>query len=330
MLGITRRQFITLLGGIAAWPLAARGQQRALPVIGFPNGLSPDGFADRLRAFHQGLKDAGFAEGENVTVEYRWSDGQFDRLPTLAAELVRRQVNVIAAPGGANLALAAQSATRAVPIVFMVAEDPVKLGLVASLARPGGNLTGVNVFNDEIVAKRLEILCRLVPNAARVAVLINPSDPDQMDTVVRDLEAAARVIGLQIMVLKASTSAQIDAAFATLERERPDALFVTGDTLFTGRRFQLVNLASYHHLPATYSTRSFPDVGGLMSYGSNVTDAYRQVGSYTGRILKGEKPVNLPVVQPTKFELVINNQAARILGVTVPPMLLAIADEIIE
>ena len=328
MPSMRRREFVTLLGGAAAWPLAARAQQPAMPVIGFLYPTSPDTIPDRVLGFRQGLKDVGFAEGENVAIEYRSPDGQFDRLPAMAAELVRRQVAVIAA-GNLASALAAKAATTTIPIVFVVAEDPVRLGLVASLARPGGNLTGINYFNIEVTAKRLELLRELMPGATRVAVLVNPANP-ATETTLRDVEPAARAMGLQLQVLKAGTSREIDAAFATFVRERPDALFVGGDSFFVSRRFQLVNLASRHAVPATFSNRDFAEVGGLISYGANPADAYRQVGVYAGRILKGAKPADLPVVQASKLELVINAQAARTIGLTVPDKLLATADEVIE
>ena len=324
-----RRAFITLLGGAVSWPLVARAQQPAMPVIGFLEPRSPDTIADQLRAFRQGLKDTGYVEGENVAVEYHWAENQPDRLPALAAELVRRQVAVIVAAGGTASALAAKSATTTIPIVFIVAEDPVGVGLVASLARPGGNLTGINFFSAELVAKRLELLRELVPAATRVAVLVNPAGPGH-EITLRDVEPAARAMGLQIQVLNASTSSEINAAFATFVRERPDAVFVSLDVFFISRRAQLVNLASRHALPATFSNRDCAEIGGLMSYGASITDAYRQTGVYSGRILKGAKPADLPVVQATKFELVINAETARMLGLIVPPSLLATADELIE
>jgi putative tryptophan/tyrosine transport system substrate-binding protein len=326
-----RREFLTLLGGAAAtaWPRAARAQQTAMPVIGFLDTRSPDGMTDRLRAFRDGLKDSGYVERENVAIEYRWAENQLDRLPELAAELVRRQVAVIATPT-TYPALAAKAATTTIPIVFIAPEDPVRLGLVASLARPGGNLTGINLFSGELAAKRLEFLREMVPGAARIALLVNPANVLTTETTLRDVEAAARTMGLQIQVLNASTIREINAAFATLVRERPDAVFVGLDVFLNSRRAQLVNLASRHAVPATFSNRDFAEIGGLMSYGTNIADAFRQVGIYAGRILKGAKPADLPVMQSTKFELVINAQAARVLGLTVPPTLLARADEVIE
>ena len=324
-----RREFVSLLGGTAlAWPLAARAQQAVMPVIGFLDTRSPDGMTDRLRAFREGLKDSGYVERENVAIEYRWAENQLDRLPELAAELVRRQVAVIAATSTYS-AFAANAATTTTPIVFLVGEDPVRLGLVASLARPGGNLTGINNFAGELTVKRLELLREMVPGAARIAVLVNPANT-ATETALSDAAAAARVMGLQIQVLNASTSREIDAAFATFVRERPDAVFVSLDVFFISRRAQLVNLASRHALPATYPLREFAEVGGLMSYGTNIADTFRHIGVYAGRILKGAKPADLPVVQSTKFELVINAWSARILGLAVPPTLIAAADEIIE
>jgi putative ABC transport system substrate-binding protein len=327
---IRRREFIITLGGAAvAWPLAAPAQQSpAMPVIGFLNSQSPDAYAQRVRGFRQGLKDAGYVEGENVAIEYRWAEAQVDRLPALAAELARRQIVVIVAANTPS-ALAAKAVTTTIPIVFNVAEDPVKLGLVASLARPGGNLTGINFFSGELAAKRLELLSELVPAAARIAVLANPTGPTAEPTL-RDMKPAARAMGMQIKVLNASTSGEINAAFATFMHERADALFVNPDGLFTTRRVQLAHLTTRHAIPAIYWSREFPEVGGLMSYGSDQSDNYRQVGVYTGRILKGAKPADLPVVQSSKFELVINAETARMLGLTVPPMLLARADEVIE
>ena len=324
-----RREFVSLLGGTAlAWPLVARAQQPAMPVIGFLDTRSPDGMTDRLRAFREGLKDSGYVERENVAIEYRWAENQLDRLPELAAELVRRQVAVIAATSTYS-AFAANAATTTTPIVFLVGEDPVRLGLVASLARPGGNLTGINNFTGELTVKRLELLREMVPGAARIAVLVNPGNI-AIETTLRDVQSAARVMGLQIQVLKASTSREIDAAFATFVRERPDAVFVGLDVFFISRRAQLVNLASRHALPTIYPLRDFAEFGGLMSYGTNIADTFRHIGVYAGRILKGAKPADLPVVQSTKFELVINAWTARMLGLAVPPTLIATADEVIE
>ena len=325
-----RRDFITLLGGAAtAWPLAARAQQSAMPVIGFLNPTSLDSNVDHLRAFRQGLKEAGYVEGENVAIEYRWAENQIDRLPALAAELARKQVAVIATTGATSAASAAKAATTTIPIVFLTGADPVESGLVASLARPGGNLTGINLLAIELTAKRLELLRDMVPAATRLAVLVNPAGVAP-ETTLRDVEAAARAMRLQVQVLNAGTSPQINAAFATFMRERPDALFVGADPFFVSRRVQLVHLASRHAVPAAYTQRTYAEAGGLMSYGSSLTDAFRQVGVYTGRILKGAKPADLPVVRSTKFELVINAETARMLGLTIPDKLLALADEVIE
>jgi len=328
-----RRDFTLLGGAIVAWPLAARAQQAAMPAIGFLDGRSVDSLTDRLRAFRQGLKDVGYVEGENVTIIYRWAENQVDRLPDLAAELVRRPVAVIVASGGPNVVFAAKAATTTIPILFLTAEDPVRLGLVASLARPGGNLTGINFLNRELASKQLELLRELVPAATRVAVLVDPTNVSVTESILREVGLFARGTGLKVQVLRASTSAEIDAAFAVFTSsasERPNALFVSQDPFLNTRRLQLSLLAMRHGVPAMYSGREFAEVGGVMSYGSNITDAYRQIGAYAGRILKGAKFADLPVVQSSKFELVINVQAARILGLTIPPTLLATADEVIE
>jgi putative tryptophan/tyrosine transport system substrate-binding protein len=325
-----RREFITLVGGAAmTWPVAARAVD-AMLVIGFLDSRSPEGLTDRLRAFRQSLKDAGFVEGENVAIVYRWAENQLDRLPALAAELVRRGVAIIVTGGGAAVAFAAKAATTTIPIVFGVGEDPVRLGLVGSIARPDGNLTGINFLVGELTAKRLELVRALVPAATRVAVLVNPSHATNAASTLRDVEPAARAMGLQVQVLNASTNREIDAAFATIVRERPDILFVGNDAFFNARRVQLALLAGRHGVPAILSDREYAEAGGLMSYGSNIMDVYRQMGIYAGRVLKGAKPADLPVVQSSKFELVINAQTARMLAINVPPSLLAIADEVIE
>jgi putative ABC transport system substrate-binding protein len=318
---------ITLLGGAAAWPLAAHAQQ-TIPAIGFLDNRSLDVVRERLRAFRQGLRETGHVEGENVTIVYRFAEDQVDRLPELAADLVRRQVAVIATSGD-DVALAAKAATMAIPISFIVSQDPVRLGLVSSIARPGGNLTGINFVAGELLAKRLELLRALVPSAARVAVLINPVVTTR-EAILRDLEAAARAMGLQIHVVHAGTRQEIDAAFATFARDRPDALFISTDTFFTTRRVQLVSLAMRHAIPTAFSNRESAEIGGLMSYGSNILDAWHQSGVYVGRILKGEKPAVMPVTQSNKFELVINQQTARAIDLVVPQSLLVAADEVIE
>jgi putative ABC transport system substrate-binding protein len=326
-----RREFITLLGGAAAaWPLAASAQRSVIPVIGFLDPRSPEGVADRLRGFRQGLKETGHIEGETVTTEYRWAENQVNRLPELAADLVRRQPAVIIASGGLDPALAAKAATTTIPVLFLTAEDPVRLGLVASLARPGANLTGVNFLNAELATKRLELLLELVPGAKRIAVLVNPVDATNAKSTLSAIEPAARTIGLQIQVLTASTSREIDAAFAIIGRDRPDAVYVGQTPFLNVRRVQLAQLAARYMVPASYSGREFSEVGGLMSYGSDIADAYRQVGIYAGRILKGAKPADLPVVQANKFELIINAQTARMLGLDLSAQLLARADEVIE
>jgi putative tryptophan/tyrosine transport system substrate-binding protein len=329
-----RREFIALLGAGAAsslaWPLAARAQQAALPVVGFVSGGSPDASARYAVAFRKGLNEAGYVEGQNVTVEYHWLEGQYDRLPALMADLVGRQVAVLATPGSLPTTLAAKAATATIPIVFSVGEDPVGLGLVTSLARPGGNATGINFFLNEVVAKRLRLLHDLVPKAVRVAVLVNPANAASAESTLRAVQEAAPAMGLQIPILKASTIGEIDAAFATIARERPDALFVGPDAYFSARRVQFATLTARERIPSAYSNRDPVEAGGLMSYGTNLADTYRQVGVYTGNILKGAKPTDLPVLQSTKFELVINLQTARALGIEVPPGVLSIADEVIE
>jgi putative ABC transport system substrate-binding protein len=326
-----RREFITLLGGATvAWPLAARAQQQpTMPVIGFLNPTSPDGMTDRLRAFRQGLKDTGYIEGENVRIEYRWAENQLDRLPMLAAELVRQGVNVIAATGGEATASAAKAATMTIPIVFGVTEDPVLYGLVASHSRPGGNATGVNFLIAELGSKQLGLLHELVPAAARVGLLVNPKF-SATERAIRDVTAAASTMGLQVDVVRASDSREIESVFGTLVHNKADALLVGPDAFFASRRLQLAILAARHALPAVYNVREYPEAGGLMSYGTNIRDAYHQIGVYVGRILKGAKPTDLPVVQAVKFELVINLPTARALGIEVPPNLLARADEVIE
>jgi putative tryptophan/tyrosine transport system substrate-binding protein len=326
---IRRREFIFTLGGAAAaWPLAARSQQPAMSVVGFVNAGSSD--VPLGAAFRKGLNETGYVEGQNVTVEYHWLERQFDRLPTLMADLVRRRVAVIATPAGNFAAQVAKAATTTIPIVFGVGDDPVKLGLVASLARPGGNLTGINFFSTELEAKRLGLLHELVPRAVRIAVLVNPANVPATESALRGIRDAARAMGLQIQVLNASTTSEIEAAFATLVRDRADALYVAGDVFFTSRRVQFATLAAHHRIPATYPSRQAVEAGGLMAYAADRVDMFRQVGSYTGQILKGAKPADLPVLQSTKFELLINLQTARALGLDVPPTLLARADEVIE
>src|SRR5713101_6567121 len=315
-----RRDFITLLGGAAtAWPLSARAQQQsAVPVVGFVNAGSLDMSANRPAAFRRGLSETGYVEGQNVTVEYHWFNGQYDRLPALMADLVRRRVAVIATPGTAPAALAAKAATTTIPIVFGVGDDPVKIGLVASLARPGGNATGINFFSQETTTKRLGLLHDLVPKAVHIAVLVNPANASVAEATLRDIPEAARARGLQIRVLKASTSREIEAAFATLGRAPADALFVAGDGFFTSRRVQFATLAMRYAIPAVYSGREYPEVGGLMSYGTDILDRFRQAGVMCGQILKGAKPADLPVMQSTKFEFVINLQTARALDLELP------------
>jgi len=324
-----RREFITLLGGATAWPLAARAQQAAMPVIGFLDaGSSAAERAQQVAAFRKGLAEGGYQDGQNVLLEFAWAEGQYGRFAELAADLVRRGVKVIAVPGSGTAAIAAKAATTTIPIVFGVAGDPVKEGLVASLNRPGGNATGINFFSSEVVAKRMQLLRELVPTAHRIALLVNPNDVENYQSTVREVEAAAG--GQQILGHEIVTGRDIDAAFARMAQEKADALFVAPGTFFNTRRVQLAVLAARHALPAIYSTRSYTEAGGLLSYGTDIFDAFRQVGVYTARILKGAKPADLPVLQSTKFELVINLNTARALGLTVPPGLLAIADEVIE
>jgi ABC-type uncharacterized transport system substrate-binding protein len=324
-----RRTFIAGLGSAAAWPVASRAQQAAMPVIGFVSLGSAGASATLVAAFRKGLGEAGYVEGRNVTVEYHWLQGKYDSLPGLMADLARRQVAVIAAPGSNAAAVAAKTATATIPIIFGAGDDPVKLGLVASLARPGGNATGINYFANEAVPKRLGLLHELVPKAVRVAVLVNPGGPSAESTL-RVVMEIAHGLGLQIEVFNTTTSTEINAAFATIARERPEALFVTADQFFFSRRVQLANLAARDRIPAAYAQREYVDAGGLMSYGTKAEDTYLQVGVYVGSILKGTKPADLPVVQSAKFEFAINLQTAKLLDIEVPPGLLATADEVIE
>ncbi len=323
-----RREFVTLLGGtVATWPLAARAQQPALPVIGFLNAASSDGYAHYVAGFRQGLAEAGYIESQNVAIEYRWAEGQYERLPALAADLVHRQVAVIVANTPA--AMVASAVTTTIPIVFSSAIDPVKAGLVASLNRPGGNITGVANFDDVLGAKRLELLRELVPKAEMIGLLINPNNPNA-ETIASRLQEAARTLGQQIRILNASTEGEVDAAFATLGELRIGAILVASDPFFVSRRDQIVALAARQTLPAIYQFREYPVGGGLMSYGASLADAYRQLGVYTGKILKGAKPAELPFQQVVKVEMIINLKTAKALGLTVPLSLLGRADEVIE
>ena len=326
-----RRAFIALLGGAAAaWPLTARAQQPARPVIGFINGGTADAYAPFVAAFRKGLNETGFVDGQNVRVEYHWLEGKYDQLPALMADLVRRRVTLIATPASGPAARAAKAATSTIPIVFSVAQDPVQLGLVASLARPRGNATGLNFFSREVAAKRLRLLHDLVPKAVRVAVLLNPANTGSAEATLREVQEAAPAMGLQIQILKATTIAEINAAFASFARERPDALFLAGDGFFTDRRVQFATLTARDRIPATGAESQFVKAGLLMSYGTDLAETFRQVGDYAGRILKGEKPAELPVLQSTKFEFVLNLQTAQALNIEVPPGVLSIADEVIE
>jgi putative ABC transport system substrate-binding protein len=326
-----RREVISLLGAAAsAWPLTARAQQPALPVVAFLRTGSPDGSARFVTAFNKGLNETGYVDGQNVKVDYHWLEDQYDLLPALMADLVRRQVAVIATPGFTPGALAAKAATTTIPIVFGVTQDPVQLGLVASLARPGGNATGINFFANEVVGKRLRLLHDMVPKAVRIAVLVNPANAANTEATLRDLQEAAPAIGLQLQIHNAITIGEIDAAFAAFARERPDALFVGGNAFFLDRRVQFATLTAHSGIAATYAQSDFVSAGGLMSYGTDIADTFHQVGVYTGQILKGAKPADLPVLQSTKFEFAINLQTARALGIDVPPGVLSIADEVIE
>ncbi len=326
-----RRDFISLAGSAAvAWPVAARAQQAATPIVGFVNVRSADASARNAAAFRKGLSETGYVEGQNVMVEYHWLDGRYDRLPSLMADLVRRRVAVIATPGQTAGAQAAKAATTTIPIVFGVGDDPVSLGLVASLPRPGGNATGINFFTREVAAKRLGLFHDLVPKAARIAVLVNPANRPFVELTLQDIPEAARALGLQIQILEASTSREIEAAFATLVRERADALFVTGDGFFSSRRVQFATLAARDRIPTSCSNREMAEAGLLMSYGADNLDMFRQAGLYTGQILQGAKPADLPVLQSTKFEFVINLQTARALGIEVPNSIQLLADELIE
>jgi putative tryptophan/tyrosine transport system substrate-binding protein len=325
-----RREFITLLGGAAAaWPAAARAQQGAMPIVGFVTNRAAEASVRQAAAFRRGLNETGYVEGQNVMVEYHWLEGHYDRLSAVMTDLVRRRVAVISTFANAP-ALAAKAATTTIPIVFGVGQDPVGMGLVASLARSGSNATGINFFNQEAVAKRLGLLHDLVPKAVRIAVLVNPNNPSAIESTLREIPEAARALGLQIAVLNASTSREIEAAFSTLVRDRADALFVAPDGFFTGRPVQFATLAAHHRIPAAYTQRDFVEAGGLMSYGTDIPGMYRQVGVYTGQILKGAKPADLPVIQSTKFEFVINLQTARALGLELPNSLQLLADQVIE
>jgi putative ABC transport system substrate-binding protein len=330
MFGMRRREFISLLGGAAAsWPMAARGQQPPMPVIGFLHQGSPEAYAKFAAAFRKGLAEAGYVDGRNVVIEYRWAHGESHRLPELAADLVSRRVTVIVTPGSAAATLAAKAATTAIPIVFMAGADPVQTGLVSSLNRPGGNMTGIGSMNNGLGAKQLGLLHELLHGAAQFAVLVNPSNP-QSQSAIADVQTAALAVGVQVEIRTVTTNRDINPAFAGVAQKRPDGLLISPDPLFTNRLVQLATLAARHAMPTIYALREFAEVGGLMTYGSNFTDLFRQTGNYTGRVLNGEKPAEMPILQPTKFEFVINLQTAAAIGLDVPPTLLARADEVIE
>jgi len=325
-----RREFITLIGGAAmAWTRAAYSQQITLPLIGFLDPRTPEVVAARLRGFRQGMKEMGFVEGENVAIAYGWAEDQIDRLPSLALDLVRRRVAAIVTSGPPS-SFAAKAATTTVPILFLVGNDPVQLGLTNSLSRPDSNLTGINIVNSELASKRLELLRDLLPRVGRIGLLVNPADASLTEIQLKDVNAAARSMGVQVQVYNADTSVEINSAFESMGHDRPDAVLVGTTPFLNGRRVQLAQVAAFHRLPAIYAGREYVEVGGLMSYGSNIVDAYRQVGVYVGRVLKGAKPAELPVVQANKFELVVNAPTARMLGLTLPPSLLNRTDEVID
>jgi putative ABC transport system substrate-binding protein len=326
---VKRREFIAALAGAGAWPSTGHPQQ-TMPVVGVLIAVSPQGFAERVRRFREGLLDSGYVEGQNLLIEYRWAENRPERLPELAADLVSRKVSVIAALGGPGSAIAAKAATNSIPIVFGIPDDPVKLGLVASLARPGGNLTGVNFLAGELMGKRLEFMRLLVPGASSVAVFVNPGNPARADAAVNEIEHVGRAMGLRVVIHHTGTTREIVDAFATLSRERTDLIFIAPDPFFVGHRVQLAELAAHAAIPASYSVRDHTEAGGLMSYGANINDGYRRAGVYTGRVLKGEKPADLPIELPTKFELVINLKTAKALRLTVPNAMQMLADELIE
>ncbi len=325
-----RREFVTVIGGMLAWPLTAHAEQRTLPVIGFIDSRSVESMGNRLRGFRRGLEETGYTEGQTIAIEYRWGENQPDRLPDLAAELAHRNVDVLVASGGISGAFAAKAVTTTIPIVFLAAQDPVNLGLVSSVARPGGNLTGVNFFNTELAAKQFELLREMLLKPGRIAVFVDPVDRTNTPSIVRDVDAAARANGIEIKVFKGSNSREINAEFEAIAQEHFDGIFIEQSPFLNSRRVQLVQLAAHYSIPAVYSGREFPEVGGLISYGSDIAEAYRQVGIYCGQILKGAKPAELPIVQSSKLELVINAETARMLKLSVSLQLLARADEVIE